>query len=487
MERRHFLRSLGWLSAFPVVPAAVNANTGTKINAVNTVTGKVTTQSKGLGNVVISDGYNITKTDAGGKYSLIVHDQAQFVFISLPSGYAIPNEKGIARFYEKIKRGAAAQVVNFPLTKLAMNDDKHAFIVWGDTQIQDKEDANKLKTLAAPDTRDVVKELGNVPVHCIGCGDLVFDHFELFSDYKEAVATTGIPFFQVIGNHDINYEARSDEQSADTFHQHFGPAYYSFNRGKIHYVVLDNVFYIGAHRYIGYLHDNQLGWLEKDLQTVPAGSTVVVSLHIPLDDALKGGRKNGKEAGTSNRDSLFALLKPYKVHFMTGHTHFNVNWVEGDMMEHNHGTVCGAWWSGPICGDGTPCGYGVYEVNGEEIKWYYKSTGFPKHKQMVLFKKGEVSARPDAVVANVWNWDPHWKVEWQEDGNDKGVMEQFAGFDPEAFKLYKGDAVPMRHTWVEPVETDHLFAAVPSASAKSITVKVTDRFGNVYTEKLDLA
>jgi hypothetical protein len=45
----------------------------------------------------------------------------------------------------------------------------------------------------------------------------------------------------------------------------------------------------------------------------------------------------------------------------------------------------------------------------------------------------------------------------------------------------------MRHTWVEPIETDHLFAAVPSASAKSITVKVTDRFGNVYTEKLDLA
>ena len=191
MQRRHFLRSLGLLSAIPVVPAAAMANAGVGINAAGTVTGKVTAQGKGIGNVVISDGFSITKTDASGKYSLIVHDQAQFVFVSLPSGYAIPNEKGIARFYEKIKRGTAAQVVDFALTKLAVNDDKHAFIVWGDTQIQDKEDANKLKTISAPDTRDLVKELGNVPIHGIGCGDLVFDHFELFSDCQR---TNNTPF-----------------------------------------------------------------------------------------------------------------------------------------------------------------------------------------------------------------------------------------------------------------------------------------------------
>jgi hypothetical protein len=487
MQRRHFLRSLGLLSAFPVIPAATIANTGTRSNTASTVTGKVTAQGKGIGEVVISDGFHVVTTAANGKYSLAVHEQAKFVFISLPAGYAIPNEKGVARFYETINRSTPSQVIDFTLNKLAMNDDKHAFIVWGDTQIQNKEDANKLITIAAPDTRDLVKELGNVPIHGIGCGDLVFDKFELFPDYKEAVAITGIPFFQVIGNHDMDFEARSDEHSQATFQQHFGPAYYSFNRGKIHYVVLDNVFYIGQHRYIGYINESQLAWLEKDLQQVPAGSTVVVSLHIPLDDSEKGGRKKSKEGGTSNRDSLFNLLKSYKVHFMTGHTHYNENWVEGNMMEHNHGTVCGAWWSGPVCGDGTPCGYGVYEVNGEAITWYYKSTGLPKKKQFTIFKKGEVSAKPDAVVVNVWNWDPLWKVEWMEDEQAKGALEQFAGFDPEAYKLYKGAELPLRHKWVEPVETDHLFAAVPSSTAKSITIKVTDRFGNVYTEKMQLS
>ena len=63
-------------------------------------------------------------------------------------------------------------------------------------------------------------------------------------------------------------------------------------------------------------------------------------------------------------------------------------------------------------------------------------------------------------------------------------MEQVTGFDPLAVQLYKGQEKPSKHAWVEPVATDHLFVAVPSAGAKKVQVKVTDRFGNVYTEEL---
>lgn len=30
----------------------------------------------------------------------------------------------------------------------------------------------------------------------------------------------------------------------------------------------------------------------------------------------------------------------------------------------------------------------------------------------------------DAVVVNVWDWDPDWTVEWYEDGVSKGAMKQ---------------------------------------------------------------
>jgi hypothetical protein len=38
-----------------------------------------------------------------------------------------------------------------------------------------------------------------------------------------------------------------------------------------------------AKKYVGYLTENQLHWLEQDLASVPKGSTVVVSLHIPTN------------------------------------------------------------------------------------------------------------------------------------------------------------------------------------------------------------
>jgi hypothetical protein len=63
---------------------------------------------------------------------------------------------------------------------------------------------------------------------------------------------------------------------------------------------------------------------------------------------------------------------------MSGHAHVNEKWEEGNIIEHNHGAVCGAWWTGPVCSEGTPAGYAVYEVNGSEISWYYKSTGKPR-------------------------------------------------------------------------------------------------------------
>ncbi len=488
MERRNFLRNIGLLSAAATVPAANIFAGRNALFAGNTISGTVSSNGTGIANAVVSDGYNVVTTDKNGRYSFEAHYNADFVFVSMPAGYEFTADRGIANFYRKMERGNQQQVVDFALTKLKQDDSKHAFIVWGDTQIQSKEDAELLKTVSAPDTRALAALLSAVPVHGIAVGDLVFDKFDLFDDYKQAVAITGIPFFQLIGNHDMDYTARTDDGSQDTYKQHFGPTYYSFNRGKIHYVVLDDVFFIGTgHRYIGYLTENQLNWLEQDLKHVTKGSTVVVSLHIPTNNGEQQ-RKKAKEEElsgvVSNREALYKLLKPFKVHIMSGHTHFNENWEKDNVFEHNHGTVCGAWWTGPVCGDGTPSGYGVYEVDGNEVKWYYKSVGYAKEHQLAVYKKGAVANWPGAVVANVWNYDDKWTIEWYEDGIGKGKMERITDYDPIATELYKGPTIPVKHKWVEPNLTDHLFMAIPASNTKELKVKATDRFGNVYEQAI---
>jgi hypothetical protein len=106
--------------------------------------------------------------------------------------------------------------------------------------------------------------------------------------------------------------------------------------------------------------------------------------------------------------------------------------------------------------------------------------------QFRLYAPGKSSDKPKSVVANVWNWDPAWKVEWWKDGTSMGAMEQFTGKDPWAVELYLGPQLPSKHKWVEPSLTDHLFAGYIGENVKEVLVKVTDRFGAVYQQKLML-
>ncbi len=495
-NRRSFLKNFGFAgAAFAIPDAIVNVTPSRKKQNLGfsnlALKGRVHSNGKGIAGVAVTDGVNVTSTDKNGYYELLSNNTAEFVYISIPSGYAFPNDKGVTKFYNPITKQNGVFKSDFALEKLSVDDRKHNFVVWADPQIISEKDAELLKTQSAPDLAELVKSYPQGTLfHGVGCGDLVWDHFELFDDYKQAIEISGIPFFNVIGNHDMDLDARADEASAETFKQQFGPTYYSFNRGEIHYVVLDDVFFVGnAKKYIGYLTENQLHWLEQDLALVKPGSTVVVNVHIPTNTGA--ARRNNKEeefGGTvSNRKQLYKILAPFNAHIMSGHTHVSEKWQDGSVIEHVHGTVCGAWWTGPICSDGTPNGYGVYEVEGSEIKWYYKSTGKAKEHQLRIYEKGRLKDNADEIVANVWNWDPEWKVQWYEDGLLKGTMEQRTTLDPWAVELYAGADMPKKHKFVEPTQTDHLFFAKPSPGAKEIKVKATDRFGNEFTEVILLA
>lgn len=470
MNRRFFIQQSIFLSgavALTFRSPFLYAITGKK-----EITGKVLSNGKALSNVVISDGYSIVKTNNKGFYTLTTHPDAEFIFMSIPSGYEFPQEKSIARFYRSVKED---KFFDFELNKLNKNDSKHSFIVWADPQVKNEKDVKQMLDQSVPDVQQVIKELGDGElVHGIAVGDLVWDNHDLFPSYNQAVAEMGIPFFQGIGNHDMDYRLGGDETSDQTFKKHYGPTYFSFNRGEAHYVMLDNVRYLGIEReYDGFISKQQLDWLAEDLKYVSAEKLLIICLHIPVHNAVK------------NNTDLYSLLAPYQnAHIMSGHTHYNRNMIINNVYEHNHGAVCGAWWTGPVCEDGTPRGYGVYKVEGNTLKWYYKSTGLNKSEQLRIYVDELTNQK--RLIANVWNWDPEWKVEYWADEKYRGLMENQKGFDPLAVQLYLGDKLPLTRSFAQPKKNDHIFVAHFSPEIKNVKVIVTDRFGQKYESEMDV-
>ena len=89
-------------------------------------------------------------------------------------------------------------------------------------------------------------------------------------------------------------------------------------------------------------------------------------------------------------------------------------------MEHNTAAVCGIWWHADVCIDGTPQGYGVYEVDENQVKWYYKSAGHPKDYQFRSYAAGTSKEFPKDIIANVLSLihisitvPKHWVVKMQ--------------------------------------------------------------------------
>jgi hypothetical protein len=471
MQRRFFLKNLFVFTGAGI--ASSYARPFSKLfprNAAKNFTGRVTSNGKPLANVVVTDSYSVVTTDKNGMYTIDAHNDAQFITISTPSGYDFTHEDHIARQYKVMSEISDNKKTDFELISLGKNDNDHQFVIWADPQVKNKKDVQMMMNESVPDLKKTVSSLpSGTLVHGICVGDIVWDNHELFPDYNKAVKQCGIPFFQAKGNHDMDYRLGGNETSDITFKKMYGPTHYSFNRGKVHYVVLDDVYYLGTEReYEGRITQQQLDWLQKDLSFVPKDNLLIVCLHIPVHTAVK------------NNTELYALLKPFsKCHIMSGHTHYNRNVIKEGVYEHNHGTVCGAWWTGPICEDGTPDGYGVYDVKGTDLTWHYKSTGQDKTHQLSLFiQKNE--AGQDEMVANVFNWDPEWKVEWWLDDVAKGEITNTPGFDPLAVATLKGPALPVARAFAEPKKTDHLFSQLLTPGFKKVKVRATDRFGNKY-------
>lgn len=512
-------------------------------DAGTTVYGVVSTADGPVQGVVVSDGVEVSVTDERGIYQLQSEKKWGYVFISVPSGYEVPAEGVLPQFYKMMKGDAATtERVDFSLTEVEGQDNYKVFML-GDMHL-----ANRTGDLGQ--FMDFTEDLNSYralhqheKMYAITLGDMTWDLYWYSNSYAlpEYLNTInnqvkGLQIFHTIGNHDYDYKATSDEEAGSRFMDYIAPTYYSFNIGKVHYVVLDDIDcsnYDGttSRDYEKRVSAEQLSWLSKDLAYVDKSTPLVVVMHAQLfyPSQTEGFKIDHDVLNTTQ---LLDVLDGYKVHFVTGHTHLSFNVTPEDdvtggreVYEHNAGAVCASWWwSGyltpgvHISPDGTPGGYSVWEVNGTDIEWIYKATGWTEDYQFrsydlnnVHFSMADVPQMPASVPAsvkakfqryvdaypvnkdnevliNIWNWNPRWTLTVTDEKGNKLTPEEVWAYDPLhvaalSVKRFNSSTLSSTPSFITEKFT-HFFKVKAADADVDLTITVRDEFGHEWTEQM---
>ena len=458
--------------------------------------GKITDGTSPIEGVVVTDGFTVTTTDKDGIYQLAANtDSARFVSISVPAEYEIPlDNMGIPQMYKRIEMLGYDKLPaiqrDFVLTK-GVKKTNFTLVALADVQIGTAADFSLLQKSETGKIKEYVSSL-NQPVYGISLGDLVWDNIPFFANYRNEISKINIPIFQLVGNHDHDqYVSNNDYNATLQYEKFFGPTYYSYNIGDCHFVVLDDVYFqniTDKSDYSGFVTSNQMRWLKEDLKHVSKDKLIIIGTHIPT-------KRRVSNTQVTNNTELYSLLDGYQVRILSGHSHYNYTTTISSTIEENTlGAVMGEFWTGQFCSDGSPMGYGIYEINGNQIKnSYYKGTHQDKEYQMKVYGPGQsVSVEyRQSVLINVFNWHSTWTVALAEDGKTPTVLkENIKEYDVDAYAFLGlvGDATKpaVRPALSGAIKTDHMFKYTPtSTSWKKITVTATDPYGNVYTETVN--
>lgn len=511
-----FSMALLWL-LLPFILGAHNQKIeGFVYNDINK-NGQMDAGESGVEGVAVSNEFHVVKTDEKGFYSLdAFHHMA--VFITKPAGWDLPlDENNLPQFYYIHQpkgsppyldfpgiepTGTLPKRINFALYKAEDTQQFKALIV-GDPQPTDSVEVGYFRD-------DIVaKMMGLEGAFYMAYGDIAFDNLDIYPQYTQVVSKLGMPAYNVHGNHDVNFKARSDKYSGETFKRWYGPLNYSFNHGQVHFIVLDNVQYHGWNKqenkkggYTGFLNEKQLGWLKNDLAQVPTNHLIVINTHIPI----KSSRSEGKSINTVNRTALFELLKPFQsVLAISAHMHY-IEHLElnkshgwhgpGRFYNINVGAGCGAWWTGPkdargipvsYCLDGTPNGFYQFTFTGNRFNYRYIPSKEKADAQLRISSPfGMVNKERLAeqnIVVNIFNADAQTTATAIINGEKKVTLKRVKMSDPFIERYLKqGGNLP---GWIGgAVSNSHMFTApLPASLGKgthSIKVEAKDSRDNVY-------
>jgi hypothetical protein len=234
---------------------------------------------QGIAGVAVSNQDDVVLTDAGGAFT-IARGSTGIVFVSVPDGRASVG----------------------PFWRATGADDSVSFALHAESQPRTFRFVHASDTHIAPDKVDRFRRFHALvdsihPDLVLITGDLVRDamstpqpksesYFELF---RTEAASFTTPVRTVPGNHDhfgiIPWRLQVDHgnplYNRGMYRKYFGPDYYSFTFGGIHFVGL-NTLMPDDSAYYGRVDSLQLAWLARDLEHVAPTTPVVTFMHIPF-------------------------------------------------------------------------------------------------------------------------------------------------------------------------------------------------------------
>ena len=477
-----------------------------KANGSN-IYGRVTNNlGEAIVGCVVSDGKQCVTTDNEGYYTMKSDiENTRFVTVSIPDGYKIPHRKSIVQNFRRVPRYVKAVEANFTLEKRTEPTDKYTVIMIGDPQMRGLGSDNsgeRYRDELLPDI-EKFKKTREGEFFAIALGDVVYNWMAGYDDYLDINSTLSFPVANLIGNHDY-CQATMLETALGTayYEEYIAPTYYSFTIGKIHYVIINSIIYdrgTNKGHYGAGLEEAQMKWLEEDLKYIPKDYTIYLSGHAQLFKRKTGNSEWTHGIPLRNYARYSELLKQYKkVYSWAGHYHENYCYsYAGNKEERFNGfdnitCIAVARAIGDLrsnlrtMSDGEENGYMVVEVDGEDIKWWYKSIGRDRNYQMRPYTPAVTG--DGYLKVNIWNyttgiWSP---IEWWENDKKVGEFDKHKEIDLNYLKLIEEHKAKYPKSNIKPnTHSDYMFRIKPSEGVRSGEIRVTDNFGVTYTEKVE--
>ena len=213
-------------------------------------------KEKGLINIPVSNGDTIIKTDKNGFFSISC-DNATSLFPVLPSDYELSGGN-IKNSLFHFNNDTLNREIFFPVRKTGKTQN-HKIAVIGDPQV------DNLKQLDYA-IRSVYQELTNrddLDIN-IFLGDIINEKNDLLPLSRTVIENIGTSSYVACGNHDLDYSIPLNKDSV--FNSVFGASTYSFNKGNVHYIVIQNVYSEPSKRnYKGFYTDRQLRFIKNEI------------------------------------------------------------------------------------------------------------------------------------------------------------------------------------------------------------------------------